>query len=383
MKIKYSQPDICKRDINSVVQVLKGSSLTQGKKLLEFEKKISSRVNVRYSVGTNSATSSLYIAYKAVGLKKNDILWTSANTFAATANCAIHCGAKVDFIDINPHTLNLCLDSLEKKLKKTKKQKLPNVIVPVHFAGLPCDMLKLYKLKKKYNFKIIEDASHAIGAFYKNSPIGSCKYSDITVFSFHAIKVITTGEGGMSVTNNLEYFRKMQYLRSHGIIPNKKNKNKNEIWNYSQIDLGFNFRLTEFQSALGISQLKKLDKFILKRNKIFNIYNKEFKHTKIITPSKYKHLKSSHHLYVIRLDNFNNTMQKKIFFKMQKLNIELNFHYIPVYLHPYYQKIGFKRKYCPEAEKYFRNALSLPMHTKLTYKMQIKVIKELLNLIKN
>jgi UDP-4-amino-4,6-dideoxy-N-acetyl-beta-L-altrosamine transaminase len=383
MKIKYSQPDICKRDIDSVAQVLKGSSLTQGKKLLEFEKKISSRVNVRYSVGTNSATSSLYIAYKAVGLKKNDILWTSANTFAATANCAIHCGAKVDFIDINPHTLNLCLDSLEKKLKKTKKQKLPNVIVPVHFAGLPCDMLKLYKLKKKYNFKIIEDASHAIGAFYKNSPIGSCKYSDITVFSFHAIKVITTGEGGMSVTNNLEYFRKMQYLRSHGIIPNKKNKNKNEIWNYSQIDLGFNFRLTEFQSALGISQLKKLDKFILKRNKIFNIYNKEFKHTKIITPSKYKHLKSSHHLYVIRLDNFNNTMQKKIFFKMKKLNIELNFHYIPVYLHPYYQKIGFKRKYCPEAEKYFRNALSLPMHTKLTYKMQIKVIKELLNLIKN
>lgn len=383
MKIQYSQPDICKKDIDSVTKVLKGSSLTQGKKLLEFEKKISSKVNARYAVGTNSATSALYIAYKALGLKKNDILWTSANTFASTANCAIHCGAKIDFVDIDPYTFNICLNSLEKKLNKTKKKNLPKVIVPVHFAGLPCEMKKLYKLKKKFNFKIIEDASHAIGAKVNNQPIGSCKYSDVTVFSFHAIKVMTTGEGGMATTNNKNYYKKMHHLRSHGIIPNFKKINKTEIWNYTQIDLGFNFRLTEFQAALGISQLKKLDKFILKRNQIFNRYNKAFKETKIITPKKIKHFRSSHHLYVIRLDNFKKKRQKFIYNQMKKLNIELNLHYIPVYLHPYYQNQGFKRGYCPESEKYFTNALSLPMHTKLGYTSQNKIIKHLLKLIKN
>jgi len=382
MLIRYSQPDINKQDIKSAASILKGSSLTQGKKLLEFEKKVSLKVKAKYSVGVNSATSALYIAYKAIGLKKNDYLWTSANTFASTANCALHFGTKVDFVDINPNTYNMCLDNLEKKLKNTKKKNLPKVIVPVHFAGLPCDMEKLHYLKKLYNFKIVEDASHAIGAIYKNNPIGSCKYSDITVFSFHAIKVITTGEGGMAVTNNLNYFKKMSQLRSHGIVPNKNNKNKNEIWNYTQIDLGLNFRLTEFQSALGISQLKKLNHFISKRNKIFDYYNKALSKTKIITPKKQKNFKSSNHLYVIRLDKIKNITQRKIYYSMKKLNIELNLHYIPVYLHPYYRKLGFRRDHCPQAEKYFKNALSLPMHTKLTYKMQKKVIDNLLKLIK-
>ena len=385
MKIRYSQPDINNIDILQVKKILKNTFLTQGKKSLEFEKKISSFCKSKYSVVTNSATSSLYLAYKALGLGKNDNLWTSANTFSATSNSALQCGAKVDFIDIDPDTYNISIESLKKKLLKAKKKDLPKIVVPVHMGGLPCDLEKIHKLSKEYNFRIVEDASHAIGSFYKKRPIGSCMFSDITVFSFHAIKVLTTGEGGAAVTNNKKYFDRMKILRSHGITSDSKKfkkNNKNEIWNYQQIDLGFNFRLTEFQCALGLSQLKRLNKIILKRKKIAKIYDKAFSGTKLKLPFKSKDYESCYHLYIIRLDNYKKINQRQIYYKMKKIGIELNVHYIPVYLHPFYQKIGFKKKYCPESERYFQNALSLPLHTKLYKKEQKKIIKILLELIK-
>jgi len=385
MLIRYSVPDLNFKDISEVKKSLRSNFLTQGRKVLNFENKISSVCKSKYSIATNSATSALYIAYRALGLGKNDNLWTSANTFVATANCALQCGAKVDFIDIDPNTYNLCVKSLEKKLLNSKKKDLPKIVVPVHMAGLPCDLEKIYKLSKKYNFKIIEDASHAIGSFYKGYPTGSCKFSEITIFSFHAIKVLTTGEGGAAVTNNKKYFDKMKILRSHGITSDPNNmykRNKKEIWNYQQIDLSFNFRLTEFQCALGLSQLARLKKIIFKRKKIAEVYDGAFLNTKLQLPFRNKDYSSSNHLYIIRLDNFKNTNQRKIYYAMQKLGIELNIHYIPVYLHPFYKKKGFKKGYCPESEKYFKNVLSLPLHTKLNLVNQKKVILTLLNLIK-
>ena len=385
MRIRYSTPDINSQDISSVIKSLKSNFLTQGTQVLNFEKKISLTCKSKYAVATNSATSSLYIAYRALGLRENDNLWTSANTFVATTNCALLCGAKVDFIDIDPNTYNLCVKSLELKLLNTEKKYLPKIVVAVHLAGLPCDLESIYKLSKKYNFKIVEDASHAIGSFYKNTPIGSCRFSDITIFSFHAIKVLTTGEGGSAVTNNKILYEKMKILRSHGITNNfnkfEKVNNKKEIWNYQQIDLSFNFRITEFQSALGLSQLKRIKKIVAKREKIALFYDRAFRNTKLQIPFRHKDYNSSHHLYIIRFDNLQNTNQKEIYYKMEKIGIEFNIHYIPVYLHPFYQKIGFLKGYCPQAEKYFKNALSIPLHTKLSMKDQSKIIKKLLAMI--
>ena len=273
--LPYGKQDIVQTDINAVLDVLKSDFLTQGPKVPLFEKSVSDYCGAKYGIAVNSATSALHIACLALCLEKGDWLWTSPNSFVASANCGLYCKAKVDFIDIDAQTYNISVDKLEKKLIQAKKEnKLPKVVIPVHFSGQSCDMRGIYKLSKKYGFKIIEDASHAIGGKYLDQPIGGCQYSDITIFSFHPVKIITTAEGGMATTNNVQLAEKMNLYRSHGITRDKRlmKKSLNESWYYQQIDLGFNYRMTELQAALGISQMKRLDGFIKKRHIAISAY---------------------------------------------------------------------------------------------------------------
>ena len=332
---------------------------------------VSNYCKAKYAVAVNSATSALHIAYKALDLKSNDFLWTSANTFVATANAAIMCGAKVDFLDINPDTYNICIDKLEKKLIEAKNlNKLPKIVVPVFMCGQSCDMERIKELSKQYDFKIVEDASHGIGGSYKNHKIGSSKFSDITVLSFHPVKIITTGEGGMALTNDKLIFEKMQRLRSHGITGDSKlfsRRDSSEIWNYQQIELGNNYRMTDIQAALGISQLKRVDEFVLKRNEIAKKYNKLLKGTNVTVPLVSDDCYSSFHLYVIRLNKKGiNITQKELYKRLTESGIQVNLHYIPVHRQPFYESLGFKEGYCPEAEKYHKDALTIPLHPLLS-----------------
>ena len=319
----------------------------------------------------NSATSALHISCLAIGLKEGDIVWTSANTFVASANCAKLCGAKVDFVDIDEQTFNISVEALEDKLLKAKKKNcLPKVVIPVHMAGQSCDMKKIFELSKKYNFKIIEDASHALGGEYLNKKVGSCHYSDITVFSFHPIKMITTGEGGAAITNDPEISKKLKLFRTHGITSEASfftPTPENELWNYQQLNLGLNYRMTDIQASLGLSQLKRIDQFVKKRESVALYYNKKFKDTNIKTPFIENYAKSSFHLYIIQWDFSKvNKTNKFYFMELRKKGVMVNFHYIPVYLQPYYLKQGFKRGYCPNAEAYFQNSLSIPIYTTIT-----------------
>ena len=380
--IRYSRQLISSSDIKTVNQVLKSDFLTQGPKSILFEKKLSSKFNVKYSTSCNSATSALHLACLALGVKNGDHVWTCTNSFVASASCALHCGAKIDLVDINSETYNLDINSLSKKLKIAhKKKKLPKVVIPVHFAGLPCEMRELNKLSKKYKFKIIEDASHAVGAKYYGSKIGSCKYSDITVFSFHPVKIMTTAEGGAALTNSKELDFKLKFYRSHGIIKEKKSLNKRNKanWYYECKDLGFNYRLNDIQSALGISQLKKVNKWLLYRNKLAKNYQKKLKNLPIeFFPSK-KGFYSSYHLFIIKIfKNKKGLTRDNLFKYLYKKNIQTNVHYIPIHTHPFYKKLGFKSKNFPNAEDYFKNCLSLPMHAALKLSDQNKVI----NLVK-
>ena len=361
----YNCQNINQDDINSVIKVLKSSLITQGEEVLKFEKKISDYVKSKYALTFNSATSALQVALLSLNVKKNDIIWTSVNTFVATANAATCLGAKVDFIDINLKDYNLDIDLLEKKLKNSKNNNLPKVVIPVHFAGYPSNMKKLFKLSKIYNFKIIEDASHALGSYHDLNKVGSCKYSDICIFSLHAVKMITTGEGGILSTNNKNSFELAQSLRSHGITRNIK-KFKKKIfhkWYYEQQHLGFNYRLTDFQAALGSSQLSRLDFFVKKRNDLANIYFSNLKCAGVLLPKYEEYIKSSFHLFVVRFEN--KKKRDGVFEFLRKKNIICNFHYIPIYLHPYYQKMNFKKNYCPKSELYFDTALSLPLFVNL------------------
>ncbi|WP_415308671.1 UDP-4-amino-4,6-dideoxy-N-acetyl-beta-L-altrosamine transaminase [Candidatus Pelagibacter sp. Uisw_099_02] len=376
--IPYSRQSIQKKDINSVIQVLKSNFLTQGPKVEQFEKSIRKITKAKYSVAVNSATSALHLACISLGLKKNEYLWTVPNTFVASANCALHCGAKVDFVDIDSNTLNISLEKLEIKLKNTIKKKLPKILVTVHFAGLPTMQDEIFKLSKKYKFKIIEDASHSIGAKYKSEPVGSCKWSDITIFSFHPVKIITTGEGGMLLTNKKYVAEKSRILRTHGII-----KSKNNDWYYEQRYLGYNYRMSDIHASLGISQVRRLKKFISKRNEIAALYKRELSNLPLDFQQIDKNAISSYHLFVIKFKSKKLIANySKIFNLLRKNKLWVNLHYLPLHLHPYYKKLGFKVGSYPEAENYSKKSISIPIFFELSKNVQLKTILKIKKIIK-
>jgi len=372
--IPYGKQDITQADIDSVVGVLKSKFLTQGPQVPLFEKIVAEYCHSKYGVAVNSATSALHIACLALGLGKDDYLWTSPNTFVASANCGLYCGAKVDFVDINPLTYNLSSEELEKKLIQAKKDnKLPKIVIPVHFAGQSCDMKKIHFLSKKYGFKVIEDASHAIGGRYLDQPIGGCKYSDITIFSFHPVKIITTAEGGMATTNSKELAEKMQLYRSHGTTRNEKlmTKESEGDWYYQQVTLGFNYRMTELQAALGVSQVQRLDEFVARRHVLQERYDSLLSGLPIIRPYQDKCSYSALHLYPIQIDD---KSRKYVFNELRNAGIGVNVLYIPIHTQPYYKNLGFKEGDFPNSEAYYSQTISLPLYQGLEFKLQNKII---------
>ncbi|MAH02908.1 MAG: UDP-4-amino-4,6-dideoxy-N-acetyl-beta-L-altrosamine transaminase [Candidatus Pelagibacter sp.] len=380
--IPYARQHISNQDINFVKKILKSEYLTSGPTVIKFEKKVAEYCNAKFAVATNSATSALHIACLCLGLKKDDYVWTSPVSFVASSNCVLYCGAKIDFIDIDPSTFNICIQALKKKLIIAKKKnKLPKILIPVHLGGLSCDMLEIRNLAKKFKFKIIEDASHAIGGRYRDKPIGSCKYSDITVFSFHPVKIITSAEGGMALTNYKKLTNKMKILRNSGITRDKKimkNYNNNP-WYYEQHKLGYNYRLSDVHSALGLSQLSKIDIFTKRRNYLSNIYDKELKKLNIKFQKNLNNSYSSRHLYICRVPE---SKRKKIISYLLKKKIMTNLHYIPIYKHPFYRYLGFKNYKLKNTEKYYKEALTLPLYYSLSIKEQKRVIKTLREALK-
>ncbi len=373
--IPYGKQNISQDDIASVVDILNSDFLTQGPAVEKFERAIAEYVGAKYAVSACNATAALHLACRALGLQQGDVLWTSPNTFLASANCALYCGASVDFVDIDPSTLNMCPNLLAEKLAHAAKiNKLPKIIMPVHFSGFSCDMEKISHLAKKYGCYVIEDASHAIGAQYKNKKVGNGEYSDITIFSFHPVKIITTGEGGMAVTNKMALYRKMQALRSHGMTRNQEHMTKlsEGAWYYEQIDLGYNYRLTDIQAALGLTQLKSIEKFIERRRCLVNGYHEKLKNLPIQLPLYSELNQSSWHLYVIQVDN-----RAEIFAKLRTAGIGVNVHYIPVHTQPYYQKLGFKMGDFPNAEYYYSRAITLPLFYDLSERDQNVVVEKL------
>ena len=370
MFIPYGKQNISQADVDAVVDVLKSDFLTQGPQVPAFEKSVAQVVGAKHALAVNSATSALHIACLALGLGKGDILWTSPITFVASSNCALYCGADIDFVDIDPQTYNMSVSALKIKLEQAKKDnKLPKIIVPVHLCGQPCDMELIYTLSQEYGFKIIEDASHAVGGKYKSAYVGAGQYSDITIFSFHPVKIITTAEGGMVLTNNAELAQKMDLLRSHGITRNQELMTKplEGPWYYQQVDLGFNYRMTELQAALGVSQMQRLEQFVAKRHEISVIYNQILKDLPIILPYQLSETYSGLHLYVIRLKlNEISKNHREVFESLREKGIGVNVHYIPVHTQPYYENFGFKQGDFPEAESYYASAISLPMYPDLT-----------------
>ena len=375
--IPYAKQDISDEDIDSVIEVLKSDFLTQGNKVPLFEDIISERVGAKYALAANSATSCLHLSCLSLGLSKGDILWTSPITYVASANCALYCGAEVDFVDIDPLTWNISVEILEEKLKTARKiKKVPKILVLVHLAGNPCDLQKVFDLSKEYGFSIIEDASHALGSKYSGEHIGSSVYSDISVFSFHPVKNITTGEGGMILTNNQKLSEKIHLYRSNGITKDtKKMINKEEgLWYYEQLLLGFNFRMSEIHAALGISQMNSLDKFISKRNELSQIYNEELKGLPLTIQRVRKEDLSAWHIFVIHLKlNELKLSRLEIYNSLRNMGIGVNVHYIPVHLQPFYKNLGFNKGDFPNSENYYDGAITIPMFTKLK-KKEIKFV---------
>ena len=376
--IPYGRQEITKADIDAVVGVLQSDFLTQGPQVPAFENKVQKYCGVNYAIAVNSATSALHIACLALGVQAGDVIWTSPVTFVASANCALYCGATVDFVDINPQTYNMDVDLLEQKLKQAKQ--LPKVVIAVHLCGQPCDMKRIHELSQQYGFKVIEDASHAIGGRYRGTPIGRCEYSDITVFSFHPVKIITTAEGGMSLTNDSSLANKMRLLRSHGITrdPLEMTHEPDGSWYYQQIDLGFNYRMTELQAALGLSQMERLNEYVERRHQLAQRYNELLAKVPVIIPHQLENTYSGLHLYVIRLElgKISKT-HRQVFEELRQYGIGVNLHYIPVHLQPYYQAMGFKKGDYPEAEQYYAEAISLPMYPTMTVAQQNEVVAAL------
>jgi UDP-4-amino-4,6-dideoxy-N-acetyl-beta-L-altrosamine transaminase len=379
--ILYGRQDIIQADIDAVVSVLQSDFLTQGPMVPKFESVVANYSGAKHALVVNSATSALHISCLAMDLGPGDWLWTTPITFVASANCALYCGARVDFVDIDPRTYNLCPIALERKLIIARRDgKLPKIVVPVHLTGQPCDMAAIHALGQNYGFKIIEDASHAIGGKYQDEPIGNCRYSDITVFSFHPVKIITTAEGGMALTNNLELANKMALLRSHGITrdPAQMTHIPDGPWYYQQIELGFNYRMTELQAVLGLSQMKRLNDFVARRHTLATRYTDLLSSLPITLPCQLPDTYSALHLYVIRLKtNQISKTHREVFEALRQQGIGVNLHYIPIYRQPYYQRMGFDAADFPESESYYAEAISLPIFYAMSDSQQDTVVAAL------
>ncbi|MDP2879938.1 MAG: UDP-4-amino-4,6-dideoxy-N-acetyl-beta-L-altrosamine transaminase [Sulfuricella sp.] len=382
--IPYGRQDISEEDIRSVVEVLRSDWLTQGPAVERFEQEVARYCGAKYAVAVSSATAALHVACLAAGLKPGDALWTSPNTFVASANCGLYCGARPDFVDIDPRTYNLSVDALEEKLARAEKQgRLPRIVIPVHFAGQSCDMDAIAGLGKRYGFTVIEDASHAIGGRYRDTRVGSCAFSDMTVFSFHPVKIITTGEGGMVLTNRQDFYEKLVRLRSHGITrdPRFMEGESDGPWYYQQIELGFNYRITDIQAGLGASQMQRLDEFVARRRQLSDRYDSLLRDFPLTLPWRHPDAYSAVHLYVVRLrlDLIGKT-HRQVFEELRQHGIGANLHYIPVHTQPYYQKMGFRKGDFPEAERYYGEAISLPLYPGLTENEQDYVVLTLRNI---
>jgi UDP-4-amino-4,6-dideoxy-N-acetyl-beta-L-altrosamine transaminase len=379
--IPYGRQDITQADIDAVLDVLRSDHLTQGPTVPRFEDLVAKHVGAKYALAVNSATSALHVACLALGLGVGDWLWTTPITFVASANCGLYCGAEVDFVDIDPMTYNMSVSALESKLEKAERQgKLPKVVVPVHLCGQPCDMIAIHALSQKYGFKIVEDASHAIGGKYQNEFIGNCQYSDATVFSFHPVKIITTAEGGMVVTNRDELAGRVELLRSHGITraPSQMTHASHGPWYYQQIDLGFNYRMTELQAALGVTQMARLDAYVARRHQLAERYDTLLDGLPLLTQCRHSEDYSALHLYVVRLKLAPaGRGHGEVFEFLRKSGIGVNLHYIPVHTQPFYQRLGFKLGDYPEAERYYAEAISLPIYQTMTCRQQDEVVAAL------
>lgn len=375
--IYYGRQDINQDDIEAVRAVLASDFLTQGPAIERFEKMVASYCGAKYAVAVCNATAALHIACRAAGLEPGDVLWTAPNTFVASANCGLYCGSDVNFVDIDAQTYNMSTQELEKKLASSAKK--PKVLVPVHFSGQPCDMEQIHRLAKDHDITIVEDASHAIGAEYKGERVGSCKYSDMTVFSFHPVKIITTGEGGMVLTNDPDLYEKLRLYRSHGITrdPNLMSCNDGP-WYYEQIDLGYNYRVTDMQAALGTSQMKRLPEFLQRRRYLAKRYNELLADLPLTLPYQMEGTNSSWHLYVACFrEKASLTKKERLFQEMKKHGITLNMHYIPVHLQPYYQNMGFVHGDFPVSEAYYEKAFTLPLYYGLSDEEQETVVEAL------
>jgi UDP-4-amino-4,6-dideoxy-N-acetyl-beta-L-altrosamine transaminase len=365
--IPYGRHEVSQADIDAVIEVLRSDWLTQGPVVPDFERAVAEKCGAAHAVAANSATSALHLACLALGVGPGDTVWTSPNTFVASANCARYCGAVVDFVDIDPHTWCMSVEALRQKLvqAKTSRAPLPKVVIPVHFAGQSCDMGAIAKLGTEYGFRIIEDASHAIGGRYESQPVGDCRYSEITVFSFHPVKIMTTGEGGMALTNSAEIAERVKRLRAHGITrdPTKMTRTPDGPWYYEQIELGFNYRMTDIHAALGLSQLSRLNALVGRRNELARRYDDAFAKLPIQRQELLDAVYSARHLYVIRVPA---TMHRGLFEHLRAEGIGVNLHYIPVHLQPEYRRLGFREGQYPQAEQYYREAMSLPMYSALT-----------------
>ena len=383
--IPYGKQDIDQADIDSVIKVLQSDFLTQGSQVPLFEKTVSNYCGAAFGIAVNSATSALHIACLALGLGKGDWLWTSPNSFVASANCGLYCGAKVNFVDIDSKTYNLSAEELEKKLIQAKQDdNLPKIVIPVHFSGQSCDMKKIHSLSQEYGFKIIEDASHAIGGKYLDQPIGGCQYSDITVFSFHPVKIITTAEGGLATTNDKELSERMQLFRSHGITRNSElmSKLSEGGWYYQQVDLGFNYRMTELQAALGVSQMQRLDEFVTQRHTLQERYDSLLSDLPIVKPHQSQDSYSALHLYPIQIDlDSVDKDREKIFDELRQSGIGVNVHYIPIHTQPYYLQFGFKVGDFPNSESYYNRAISIPLFHTMTAEQQDEVLNILVRVV--
>jgi UDP-4-amino-4,6-dideoxy-N-acetyl-beta-L-altrosamine transaminase len=379
--IPYARQSIDEADVARVVDVLRSDFLTQGPLVPEFERIVAQRSGARFAVATCNATAALHLACKALGAGPGDLVWTSPNSFVASANCARYCGADVDFVDIEPATYNISVDALAEKLEEAERNgRLPKIVVVVDFAGQPCDLAPIAELKTRYGFAVVEDASHAVGASYCGEPVGSGRYADVTVFSFHPVKIVTTAEGGMALTNDATLAAKMQLLRGHGVTRERELMESDdcEPWEYEQVDLGFNYRITEIQAALGSSQMSRLDEFLRRRREIAARYDHELAGLPLTLPFQHPQAKSAYHLYPVRVRaNARGIDRRRVYDELCARGVRPNVHYIPIHTQPYYRRLGFAPGDFPTAEAYYREALSLPMYFDLSDSEQGLVIQSL------